>query len=371
MAQRFRLPDIGEGLVEATIVSWHVEVGDEVGLDQPLVEVETDKAVVDLPSPFAGVLLFRAGEAGDTVAVGSLLAVLGEPGEQWEPGSADAAEEPPEADTPVIGSLPTAPAVQPGAPQALPMVRRLAAELGVDLASVVGSGPAGRISEGDVRAVAANRPAVRRPMSRLRRTISENLTRSGREIPHVTTFGHADSDRLMDERTRLGRPPLEALLIARVIPVLARFPSFNSAVEGSEVVERRFYDVGFAVDAPDGLMVAVVRDADRLSVEGLAAEVERLAEGARDRTLGVEELSGQTFTVSNVGAVGGGLGTPIIPVGTSAILSVGRAEARAVVRDDQVVAVRQFPLSLSYDHRLIDGADGRRFMAAVIEALET
>lgn len=357
-------------MVEAVIVSWYVEVGGDVGLDQPLVEVETDKAVVDIPSPFAGVLLHRGGEDGDTVKVDCLLAVIGAPGERWEEATGPSASETDERSAPVVGVLPGTDSGAPRRPLALPLVRKLAEELGVDLSAVSGAGPLGRITEADVRAAALHRPMVRAPMSRLRRTISEGLFRSWREIPHVTTYGHADSDVLMAERERLGKPPVEALLIARLVPVLVRFPGFNAAVEGHETLERRFYDIGFAVDTPEGLMVAVVRDADTLSVDELAGEVRRLASGARERTLQVDELRGQTFTLSNIGAVGGGLGTPIIPYGTSAILSVGRSGPRAVVRDDSIVIVRQFPLSLSYDHRLIDGAEGRRFMAAVIEALE-
>lgn len=368
MAHEFHLPDVGEGLVEAVIVSWYVEVGETVELDQPLVELETDKAIIDMPSPVAGVLLYRGGEDGETTEVGSLLAVIGEPGESWERAAATSPVGEPAA--PVVGSLPEAGASGVQGPQALPMVRRLAEELGVDLSGVPGTGPLGRITEQDVRAAASARPTVRVPMSRLRKRIAENMARSWREIPHVTTYGHAESDTLMAERSRLGKPPVEALLIARLLPVLARFPSFNSAVEGDVIVERRFYDIGFAVDTPDGLTVAVVRDADSLPSEELAGEVRRLAEGVKERTLGADELRGQTFTISNIGAVGGGHGTPIIPYGTSAILSVGRAGPRAVVRDDSIEIVRQFPLSLSYDHRIIDGAEGRRFMAAAIEALE-
>ena len=367
MAHEFHLPDVGEGLVEAVIVAWHVDLGENVGLDQPLVEVETDKAVIDMPSPFAGVLLYRGGEDGETIEVGSLLAVIGEPGERWEATAALPTEEPA---APVVGSLPESGSGPPRGPQALPMVRRLAEELGVDLAVVPGTGPLGRITEQDVRAAVSERPTVRAPMSRLRRRIAENMARSWREIPHVTTYGHADSDNLLAERSRLGKPPVEALMIARLVPVLARFPAFNSAVEGDEIAERRFHDVGFAVDTPEGLMVAVVRDAGDLTVEEVAREVRRLAEGARKRTLRADELRGQTFTVSNIGAVGGGQGTPIIPYGTSAILSVGRAGPHPVVREDRIEIVRQFPLSLSYDHRIIDGAEGRRFMAAVIAALE-
>ena len=371
MVHQFHLPDVGEGLVEATIVSWYVDVGDTVGLDEPLVEVETDKAIIDIPSPFAGVLLHCGGENGATVEVDSLLAVIGEPGERWQEESKAARAEVEEPSAPVVGVLPEAGTAASRRPLALPLVRRLADELGVDLSSISGTGPLGRITEQDVRGAASTRPTVRVPMSRLRRTISENLSRSWREIPHVTTYGYADSDPLLAERDRLGKPPVEALLIARLGPALARFPAFNAAVEGDDILERRFYDIGFAVDTPDGLMVAVVRDADTLSMEELAGEVRRLAAGAKARTLQIDELRGQTFTVSNIGAVGGGWGTPIIPYGTSAILSVGRSERRPVVRGNRMEIGRQFPLSLSYDHRIIDGATGRRFMATVIEALES
>ena len=370
MAREFHLPDVGEGLVEATIVSWYVDVGETVGLDQPLVEVETDKAIVDIPSPFAGVLLYRGGEDGDVVEVDSLLAVIGAPGESWQHDSEPDSERCPGPSAPVVGVLPQE-GSQTSRPLALPFVRRLADEMGVDLSTVPGSGPMGRITEQDVRSAASTRPTVRVPMSRLRKTIAENLSRSWREIPHVTTYGFADSDALLAERERLGKPPVETLLIARLCPVLARFPAFNSTVEGDEILERRFCDIGFAVDTPEGLMVAVVRDADSLSVEELAREVRRMAAGAKARTLQIDELRGQTFTVSNIGAAGGGQGTPIIPYGTSAILSVGRSEPRPVVRQTRIEIARQFPLSLSYDHRIIDGRMGRRFMAAVVEALES
>lgn len=370
MAREFHLPDVGEGLVEATIVAWYVEVGETVGMDQPLVEVETDKAVVDIPSPFAGVLLHRGGQDGDKIEVDSLLAVIGEPGETWQQGSEPDSVGNRVPSAPVVGVLPEAGSESRG-PLALPFVRRLADELGVDLSTIPGTGPLGRITEQDVRSVASARAVVRVPMSRLRRTISENLSRSWREIPHVTTYGFADSDAFLAERERLAKPPVEALLIARLCPLLVRFPAFNSTVDGDEVLERRFCDIGFAVDTADGLIVAVIRDADALSEEELAGEVRRLAAGAKARTLNIDELRGQTFTVSNIGAAGGGHGTPIIPYGTSAILSVGRAEPRPVVRESGIEIARQFPLSLSYDHRIIDGVMGRRFMAAVIGALES
>ncbi|MDQ3782199.1 MAG: 2-oxo acid dehydrogenase subunit E2, partial [Actinomycetota bacterium] len=198
----------------------------------------------------------------------------------------------------------------------------------------------------------------------------DNLARSWREIPHVTTYSEADAAALLAARTAAGKPPLEALLITRLVPLLQRFPDFNAAVDGDEIVHRLHYDIGVAVDTPDGLLVTVVRDADQRDVAGLGEEIVRLATAARERKAKPNELRGQTFTLSNIGAVGGRYGTPIVPYGTTAILSVGRADPTPVVRGDDIVIGRQLPLSLSYDHRAIDGATGRAFMAALVESLE-
>ncbi|MGH9053861.1 MAG: dihydrolipoamide acetyltransferase family protein, partial [Acidimicrobiia bacterium] len=283
-----------------------------------------------------------------------------------------------EAAPPIVGTLPPpAGEGRRGATpvQALPVVRKLAAEMGVDLGTVQGTGPGGRITRGDVEAASSGRAEERVPLSRLRRTIAEHMTRSWREIPHVTTFGEAEASRLLDARRKLaarreGPLPLEAFLIRSVLPALRDFPEFNASLEGENVVLRRRFGIGVAVDTTEGLIVPVVKDADQRSLEELTAEVVRLAEAARARKLAPEDMAGLTFTVSNIGAVGGGYGTPIIPYGTTAILSVGRAEDRAVVRDGRVAVAPIFPLSLSFDHRVIDGAKGRRFLAMVIEQLE-
>jgi len=373
MAHEFYLPDIGEGLTEATIISWYVEVGDEVGLDEPLVEVETDKAVVDIPAPHAGVVLHHGGDSGDVIEVEQLLAVVGDAGEHWEP------QQKPSSDTataaPIVGTLDEAPAaIAAGAGQinALPKVRKLASELGVDLAVIAGSGVGGRITEDDVRAAVGSTdkgPGERVRMSATRRAIADNLSRAWREIPHVTTYAEVDAGPLLSRRAALGKPTLEALLIAAIVPLLEAHPAFNATIAGDEIIFRKNYDVGFAVDTPAGLMVAVVKDAGGKSVGELDVEIRRLAAAAKEQKLTLDELRGQTFTISNIGAVGGRYGTPIVPLGTSAILSVGRADDRPVVRDGQIVVGREFPLSLSYDHRIIDGATGRAFMAGLVAAL--
>jgi pyruvate dehydrogenase E2 component (dihydrolipoamide acetyltransferase) len=393
MAHEFLLPDVGEGLTDVVIQEWLVAVGEAVGLDAPLVQVETDKAVVDIPSPVPGVLLYQGAAAGETLQVGRVLAVVGEPGEIWQPEPAvarqpesavarqpesavarqpeSAAPRPAEV-APIVGTLPEAPAG--GRPQALPAVRKLAADLGVDLDSLEGSGANGRITREDVLAVGSG-PVERVAMTPLRRAVAEHLSRSWREIPHVTTYGAARAERLLAERRRLleeaeGPMPLEALLVALIVPLLVAHPEFNASVSGTDILLRKHYDIGIATDTPDGLLVPVLKNAGAGGVHELADAVIRLAKSARGRTLTAEQMRGATFTVSNIGAVGGRYGTPIIPYGTSAIVSFGRAASEPVVEDGAVVAGMVLPISLSYDHRLIDGALGRSFMAALVGAIE-
>jgi 2-oxoisovalerate dehydrogenase E2 component (dihydrolipoyl transacylase) len=476
MAKEFRLPDIGEGLTEAEIVRWLIPIGGAVKADQPVVEVETDKAVVEIPSPFAGFVIHHGGSEGQTMAVGEVLLVVGEEGEIWpanvappvtdegaadsrpdgqpadevvdvineqvatdegmpEPGSQHSGSpessepESPASGSPIPGSpIPGSPAsgspvsesVKPivgslsedafemgprhgrvasalARSQALPLVRKLARDLGVDLDEITGTGPEGRIVREDVLAVAESRavqagqpfeepPPVtlppmpvsrqgeRRPMSKLRRTIAANMTKSWSEIPHVTTFDQVDASRLLAARKALEnrhktKVPLEALVIKAVVPVLGAFPEFNSRLDGNDLLVFGHYDIGVAVDTPDGLLVAVVKAADHRTLLEVAADVRRLAEGARERKLNPADLTGQTFTISNIGALGGGFGTPLVPPGTTAILSVGKAVEQPVAADGKVVIAPLLPLSLSYDHRVIDGGLGRRFMAMVLENL--
>lgn len=372
MAHEFLLPDVGEGLTEVVIDEWLIGVGEPVGLDAPLVRVETDKAVVDIPSPRAGVLLHQGARPGETLEVGAVLAVVGDQGETWEPTSSPtAAAGAPTPAAPIVGTLPEAPS---GAVEALPAVRKLAAEMGVDLSSLAGSGPGGRVTRDDVLA-AGSGPAERIPMSPTRRAIADRLARSWREIPHVTTYGSARAEPLLAARRELlaeaeGPMPLEALLVSLVIPLLRDHPEFNAAVSGTDIVLRKHYDIGIAADTDDGLMLPVLKGADTMSIHELADAIIRLAKSARGRTLTPDQVRGATFTLSNIGAVGGGFGTPIIPYGTSAILSVGRARTEAVVAEGEVVPGIVFPLSLSYDHRIIDGSLGREFMGRLVDSIE-
>lgn len=453
MPREFRLPDIGEGLTEAEIVRWLVAEGEPVEADQPIVEVETDKAVVEIPSPYAGIVLSHGGAEGDVIEVGEVLVTIGEPGEvesgktdpdeteqtARESGSPGTGEGPDvfASPEPIVGTLSedaeslstrqtTSPA--PAAVKALPVVRKLARDNGIDLETVKGTGPGGRITRSDVEAVIdtgrgpvvqpvtpapttqpvhheppvrthavgdvavgaghgisdeemAAEPAPprpeghRKPMSRLRRTIAANMAKSWAEIPHVTTFDDVDATRLLEVRRALGdrhgyKIPIEALVIKAVLPAIDEFPEFNASIEDDDLVMHERRDIGIAVDTPEGLMVAVIHDAAGKSVLDLAAEVRRLGEGARERSLSPNELTGQTFTISNIGAVGGGHGTPIVPYGTVAILSVGMARLQPIVYEDDLAIAPVMPLSISYDHRVIDGAVGRRFMSLVMENLE-
>ncbi|MFZ0012846.1 MAG: dihydrolipoamide acetyltransferase family protein [Acidimicrobiia bacterium] len=449
MAREFRLPDIGEGLTEAEIVRWLVAEGEQVESDQPIVEVETDKAVVEIPSPYAGVVLSHGGAEGDVIEVGAVLVTIGEPEEVKAPDSGDARRQDhvtgemaaPSSAAPIVGTLSEEAEVLTSTPtespkataevKALPIVRKLARENDIDLATMTGSGPGGRITRGDVEAritgtTATSEPPIpspqepshhvpvsthavgevavgaghgisdeefmaeaesppqpqdagagdeRRPMSRLRRTIAANMSKSWSEIPHVTTFDDVDATRLLEVRQALGdrhgqKLPIEALVIKAVLPAIDEFPEFNASLDGDDLVMHGGRHIGIAVDTPEGLMVAVIRDAESRSVLDLGDEVRRLGAGARERKLAPEELTGQTFTVSNIGAVGGGHGTPIVPYGTTAILSIGRARMRPVVFEDDIAISPIMPLSLSYDHRVIDGATGRRFTTLLIENLE-
>jgi pyruvate dehydrogenase E2 component (dihydrolipoamide acetyltransferase) len=393
-ANEFRLPDIGEGLVEVEIVRWIVPVGGEVKVDEDLVEVETDKAVTAIPSPFAGTVIHHGADEGDVLEVGKTLVVIGEPDETWPPS--ETTESPDSAAAkPIVGSLveepddltPVAEHVEASSTRqaALPLVRKLAKKLGVDLGAVVGSGPNGRITRQDVEAAAAgdSSPEVpaaarrgdeRRPLSRLRKTIAANMSRSWAEIPHVTAFDEVDATRLLAVRSSLQRRheiqlPVDALVVAAVVPALREVPVFNASLDGDDLIFHGRHDIGVAVDTPDGVIVAVIADAGSKRVRELATEVGRLRERARSRQLTSSEALGQTFTVTNIGAAGGGFGTPLVPPGTVAILSVGQAKDKPVARDGRVEIAPVMPLSLSYDHRVADGAVGRRFLAVLVENL--
>jgi len=369
LAYELSLPDIGEGLTEAEVVRWLAAPGEEVVANQPLVEIETDKAIVEIPAPASGVVLHQGAQPGTVIRVGDLLAVIGAAGEPWS-APQPAAAAPPAATAAAGQATPHGTA---GKARAVPLVRRLARELGVDLERVSGTGTNGQITRDDVLAAAARAgaaPAEGETLSKLRRTIAEHMTRSWGEIPHVTVWGPAEATGLLDLKASTG-VSIETLLVRAVLPALVEFPVFNAGFDGERLAVRASHDIGIAVDTEAGLMVPVVRDAGSLGSEALDKEIRRLVAGAQSRTLAPEELRGQSFTISNVGAVGGGYGTPIIPHGTTAVLSVGKARDEVIARDGQPVIVPMLPLALSFDHRVIDGSTGTRFLNRLIESIQS
>ena len=379
MAHAFKLPAVGDTMVEGEIVEWLVGVGDEVDLDQPICSVETDKSVVEMTTPFRGTVLALGGEEGDVIEVGQTLIVVGEPGEEIpapEPGPAPAAATGVAA-IPHQAPTPTSP--QPAASdsvKALPKARKLARERGIDLAAVAGTGPGGSITVADVEA-AAPAPAGggrRERLSATRRSIARHMTESV-QVPQFTSMVDADARGLLEARAAVSaetgsRVPLDALLVALLVPVLRDHPVTNARLDGDEIEYFDRYDIGVAVDTPEGLKVPVVRGADALPVPKLSAEILRLAAAARDRTVAPGELAGATATVNNVGALGILAGTPLLPVGTSMIAAFGMA--RPVVRlvGGSPAEVPTITVSATFDHRIIDGGASGRFLAQLKEHVE-
>lgn len=378
MAYELKLPDIGEGLSEAEIVRWLVAKGATVAVNETLVEVETDKAVVEIPSPQAGVLLHQGGPEGAVIKVGDLLAVVGATGEVWRQ-----ADPPTEPTTAVATQTDdeSRGVVSVGQVKAMPIVRKLARDLGVDLAAIAGSGIGGKVTREDVERAAVSTVPIPttetvpsaeyegETLSAMRRTIARNLSQSWSEIPHVTVWRPADATRLLAASHESGAS-LDAILVKVVLPVLAEFRDFNATFDGKVLQQSDGAHIGIAVDTKAGLMVPVIRNAETMNLRELTDEINRLSVGATERTLGLGELGGGTFTVSNVGAVGGGYGTPIIPYGTTAILSIGRAEEDVIVRNKAIAIAPVFPVSLSFDHRVIDGATASRFLRMYTSLIE-
>ncbi len=377
MAYEFKLPDLGEGLTEGEIARWLVAEGQEVAEDDPLVEIQTDKTTVEIPSPAAGKVARILVEEGQVVPVGTYLVVFGVDGAapaDQDQSRADEAPQQQAAETATTGGQTLGP-VQTGRVRATPLVRKVAQELGVDLATVPGSGPQGRITEEDVRAVAdasrgqtpAAKPPVqegrREPLRGVRRLIAEHMARAHREVPPVTWVEECD----------FGEVDLKLVVpqtLKAVAESLREFPELNARLEGDEIVYLDRYDLGVAVQTDDGLIVPVVRSCDTATVEELDAEVKRLADAARAGALKPEELRGSTFTVTSAGKVAGLFQTPIVNHPEVAILSIGRVAERPVVRDGEVVVRPTGYVGITFDHRVVDGARAAEFGLTVIVRLE-
>ena len=399
----FKLPDLGEGMTEAEIDRWLVKEGDVVAEDDPLVELITDKATAEIPSPYAGtVTKIHAGE-GDVVPVGSVLISISAEGSE-EVGVADGASAGTSAGAPVedprtaTGAAATSSTTtSANGVKAMPPVRQLAAKLGVDLTQVQGSGASGQITRQDVEAVAggssltagsgsASAPPVgmvsggrREAFRGVRRKIAERMSQAHRLIPPVTHVEECDVTELdatrglaNDRNPDLPRLTFLPFIVKAVVQGLKDYPALNASLddEAGEIVFHDRYDIGVAVDTPAGLVVPVVKDADKKRLREVASEIDRLAKGAREGTLSADELRGGTFTVTSPGPFGGLMATPLVFHPQSAILGVHRATERPVVKDGQIVVRKMMNLSVTFDHRILDGMTAAKFALDLVKLLE-
>ncbi len=440
MKHVFKLPDVGEGIAEAEIVEYLVQAGDRVKADQPVVRIETDKAVVELPSPVGGVVVEIPQKPGDSVRVGEALLVIETeaeaaqaaeaakpteakekepPAEERKAVATKPEEAPPKPERPAVATreVPTkadeAPPAERVQVQATPHTRKLARELKIDITTVKGTGPHGRITDEDVRKAAAKpevaaapaapileTPAVpvviqppravydferygptrREHLKGVRKRTAEVMVRSKSTIPHVTHFDEADVTELMSvvERekplaeSRAIKLTVLSFLVKAAATGLKLYPMLNCSLDdySGEIVYKDYYHIGFATDTEAGLMVPVIRDVDRKSVLQIAAELQGLSKKARERSIDLDSMRGGTFTITNVGALGGTWATPIIVHPQVAILCPLRARQRPVAHEGQIVIRTMMPLTLSFDHRVLDGADAARYMNFVVGLLE-
>ncbi|MDP2973172.1 MAG: dihydrolipoamide acetyltransferase family protein [Deltaproteobacteria bacterium] len=409
MVFEFKFPDIGEGLTEGEIVRWLVKEGDEIKEGQPLVEVETDKALAEIPSPKTGVILKIMAKEKEIVKVGQVIVIIGEKGE------ALAAPPPRPRSVGIVGELEEAPEEAPSVTVtaepvktvlvsehalATPAVRALAKELGVDINKVKGSGSEGRVLEKDVRqfADAKEKPPEpekkvtkvkkydlygyvdRIPLRGVRRSIAKAMVKSKYTAPHVTAMDEADVTELWKIREKEKKAAekkgikltILPFIIKAVIAGLSEHPYLNATLddENEEIILKKYFNIGVATDTPEGLMVPVVKNAKDKSILQIAQELTQLVEKARNRTIDLADLKGGTFTISNYGALGGIYATPIINYPEVAILGVGKIREMPVVRNGKLVVRKILSLALSFDHRVVDGAEGARFLNTVIARLE-
>jgi pyruvate dehydrogenase E2 component (dihydrolipoamide acetyltransferase) len=414
LAFDFKLPDLGEGITSGEIKRWAVKKGDRVEEDDPIAEVETDKAVVELPAPLSGTIEDLKFNEGDKVPVGSVIVVIqpaGEAKKEAPPVQEKAAEKTTtETKKPVTTQAPQAGGAK-APPLATPATRMLAKELKVDIETVKGTGPYGRISDEDVRA-AAGKPAEapkpeekkpaptapapaptpapvpapgaagleeRIPFRGIRRTIADNLLRSLQHTAQVSTFDDADLTVLAAVREQVNRTMPEgvkvsylAFTVKAVVAALRNHPMLNASVddEKQEVILKKYFNIGIAIDTPRGLMVASVKDADKKSIVQLSKEIKELVTMANEGRIGVEQLRGSTFTVTNIGAIGGLWSTPIINYPESAILQMQQLRDMPRVVNGVITIRKVMNLCLTIDHRIIDGAEGQRFLNDVKRYLE-
>ncbi len=417
MAVEFKFPDVGEGIHEGELKKWLVREGDQVEEHQTIAEVETDKAVVEIPSPASGTILKLNAKEGDVVQVGQVLAVIGEKGESATIKSAKEATK--TKSVSVIGELEEAPdegeegkaeeksakeelASHKNEIKAIPAARQKAKEWGVDISLVKGTGISGVITLEDVEEFSKTIQAetkktaeqikapkisfeewgsvIRLPMRGIRKTIAENMIKSERTAVHVTHMDEIDITELAkikgEKKAEAENKGIQLTFLPFVakacIIALKEHPFVNSSLadETNEIILKKYYNIGIAVDTPDGLMVPVVKNCDKKSILEIAKDIFRLAEEARAREIELRDLKGGTFTITNIGSLGGVFATPIIHHPETAILGLGRGKDVPVVVNGQIAVRKILPVSLSFDHRVIDGAEAAKFMNDVKKHLE-
>jgi 2-oxoglutarate dehydrogenase complex dihydrolipoamide succinyltransferase (E2) component len=424
MPFEFRLPDIGEGIHEGEIVKWLVKEGDIVREDQPMVEVMTDKATVEIPAPRAGKILKLNAKEGETVKVGSVLVIIEELGEAKPEPKREVVEAPPQREPEPVAAAVSTTATTVAAPPppsptaapaqrvlATPATRKLARELGVDIAQIRGTGPGGRVTDEDVRRFAAARTAPqppptpspaptpppaapsfapgavvtdrreeRIPLRGIRKRIAEHMHQSKTTAAHFTYVDEVDMTELIQIREQM-KPLAEQkgvkltylpFIVKASVAALKEMPILNASIDEAkgEIVIKKYYNIGIATATDEGLIVPVIKDADRKSLLEIAMEIERLAKAAREGKIALSDLQGGTFTITSLGALGGLFATPVINYPEVAILGIHEIKKRPVVRDNQIVIRDIMYVSLSFDHRLIDGDVGARFCKKIISYLE-
>ena len=387
MSFDFKLPDLGEGIVEAEVVKWLVKEGDMVEEHQAILELETAKAVVQVPSPKAGTVLKIFGSAGDKIHVGDVLCTIGEAGETTRApagvmGELETVSEEPKFIAPKKVAEPSV--------AVLPAIRKLAQDLKVDVSKVQGSGPGGRITEDDVARASTKKEVgptitfekfgrvIKMPLKGVRKEIAERLSESMRVTVQVTHMDYADVTKLADYREKEKEEAEKRGVKLTFMPFIVKacvlglkaFPYVNSSLDGNDIVIKQYYNIGVAVDTPAGLMVPVVKNANERTIYEISREIYRVAELSRTREIQLKDLQGGTFTVTNIGSLGGVFATPVINYPECAILGLGRIADMAVPIKGKVEIRKMLPLSLSFDHRIIDGAMAAKFVNEIKRHLE-
>ena len=384
MIVEVKVPQLSESVAEATLLDWHKKEGERVSRDENLIDIETDKVVLELPSPADGVLVRIVKKARESVGSGDVIAQID------TEGKTAAATPVPEKKAP--------PVQKPQAAPVMPAAQKIAAEKGIDTSAIQGSGRDGRVTKGDVlearpaRAplqqptppisidqLTSGRPEQRVPMSRLRQRVAERLVQSQSTAAILTTFNEVNMAPVIEMRkkyqerfekehgTRLG---FMSFFVKAAVHALKRFPVVNASIDGTDIVYHGYFDIGVAVGSPRGLVVPILRDADRMSFAEIEKKIGDFGKRAQDGKLAIEELTGGTFSISNGGVFGSMLSTPIINPPQSAILGVHATKERAVVENGQIVVRPINYLALSYDHRIIDGREAVLFLVGIKEALE-